>query len=158
MTRRRDNYRGQIDGTDDCGDRGAMVASRDLYAALLFLTSHARKSDLCNELVEVGSSWQDGVETVETMTVGQLLRIASDAYNQSLNDVVFVYRQLLVNADAADAISQVIGSDMWRAVRGALHVTLNQRRIAKRGLVNAAKRELAARSASAAREVEASCH
>ena len=85
------------------------------------------------------------------MTVGQLLRIASDAYNQSLNDVVFVYRQLLVNADAADAISQVIGSDMWRAVRGALHLTLNQRPLAKRGLVNAAKRELAARSA---REVE----
>ena len=143
--KRRDTYRGQI---DDFGDRGAMPASRDLYTALVILTGYARKSHWREEWVEVGRN-RDG--SVETMTVGQLLQIASDAYTQSINEVVLVYRQLLANADAADALAQVIDvaaqSDRWRTVCDALTATLNQRPLAKRGLVNAVKRELAAREA-----------
>ena len=158
MTRRRDTYRGQIDDFGNRGQRGAMVANYDLYTALMFLTSYVNTHGLREEAVQVGRN-RDG--SVETMTVGQLLQIASDAYTQSINEVVFVYRQLLQNAEAADALSQVFdpdGPSDWSVKRDALNATLNQRRIAKRGLVNAAKRELAARSASAAREVEASCH
>ncbi len=143
--KRRDMYRGQI---DDFGDRGAMPASHDLYAVLVILTGYARKSHWREEWVEVGKR-RDG--SSEVMTVGQLLQIASDAYTQSINEVVFVYRQLLANADAADALAQVIDvaaqSDRWRTVCDALTATLNQRPLAKRGLVNAVKRELAAREA-----------
>ena len=139
--KRRDNYRGQI---DDFGDRGALAASRDLYSALVILTSYFNKSALREEWVEIGRK-RDG--SVEMMTVGQLLRIASDAYNQSLNEIVFVYRQLLENADAADALAQVFevgGPADFSCKRDALNATLDQRPIAKRGVVNAARREIAA--------------
>ena len=142
--KRRDTYRGQI---DDFGDRGAMPASHDLYAVLVILTGYARKSHWREEWVEVGKR-RDG--SSEMKTVGQLLQIASDAYTQSINEVVLVYRQLLANADAADALAQVFepdGPSDWSVKRDALHATLNQRPLAKRGLVNAAKRELAARAA-----------
>lgn len=140
--KRRDNYRGQI---DDFGDRGALAASRDLYAALVCLTGFANTHGLREEWVEIGRK-RDG--SAEMMTVGQLLRIASDAYNQSLDEVVFVYRQLLENADAADALAQVFevgGPADFSGKRDALNATLNLRPLAKRGLVNAARRELAAR-------------
>jgi hypothetical protein len=137
-------YRGQI---DDFGDWGAMAASRDLYAALLFLSGFASAHGLREKAVQVGRN-RDG--SVETMTVGQLLQIASDAYHQSIRDVVVVYRQLLENAYAADALAQVFepdGPSDWSVKRDALDATLNQRPLAKRGLVNAVKRELAAREA-----------
>src|SRR5690242_15887359 len=124
--RRRDTYRGQI---DDFGDRGAMAASCDIYAALVTLTGYIKTHGMGDASVEIGRN-RDG--SVETMTVGRLLQIASDAYNQSINEVVFVYRQLLENADAADALSQVFepdGRTDWSVKRDALYQTLDQRPI-----------------------------
>ena len=143
MTRRRDNYLGQI---DDLGERGALAALRDLHTALLILTRYVSSCGLRDATVDIGRN-RDG--SVERMTVGQLLRIASDAYGQSIEDVVFVYRQLRQNAEAADALAAT-GVDFeqdWAPVDDALRATLDRKPIARRGLVNAAKREVAALAA-----------
>ena len=120
-----------------------MAASRDIYTALLYLTGFAKTHGLRDEAVEIG---RIGDDIVETMTVGQLLQIASDAYNQSVNEVVFVYRQLLENAEAAASLVEAMPTEFstqYADYLYALSRTLDQRPIAKRGLVNEAKREIA---------------
>ena len=142
MTRRRDRYRGQI---NDFGDRGVMPACDDLYAVLCFFSRFAEERGLLNEYVRVRRKPEE-----EFMTVGALLAIAKEAYVSSIGDASFVYRQLLENAEAADALVRVFdfdGLSGWRFMRDALYQTLDRRPIAKRGLVNVAKRELAAREA-----------
>lgn len=131
MTKQRDRYQS---GFDEAAP-GIRSAVYDIGLALYCLKRVAEQQELLRERF----TFNDG----ESWTVAQILEIASDALNQSVEPVARVYERLRQNEEAAQVMADGFPSDAdWHEMAFALQRTLSNKAIVSRGEVTRARKQI----------------